>query len=179
MIMSNYNQLDPDMFNSSDCKHPELSILSCLRSKMCLRKEILLIQANTVKYWIGHSRSRDQTPYNSACDVLIRGLINLIPESDMFQANAAFRESARKKRCLTQHSSFLSLQKQPLPSSSIRPTQQLQSVLLHFHFELLPAECGPSQRPFQPYLCGGRFFRHEQDALVPPANFLLMITRLL
>lgn len=97
MIMSNYNQLDPDMFNSSDCKHPELSILSCLRSKMCLRKEILLIQANTVKYWIGHSRSRDQTPYNSACDVLIRGLINVIPESDMFQANAAFRESQERR----------------------------------------------------------------------------------
>ena len=31
-------------------------------------------------------------PYNSACDVLMRGLLEVIPESDMFRANAAFRE---------------------------------------------------------------------------------------
>ncbi|PON68216.1 hypothetical protein PanWU01x14_097760 [Parasponia andersonii] len=31
-------------------------------------------------------------PYNSACDVLMRGLMEVLPESDMFRANAAFRE---------------------------------------------------------------------------------------
>ncbi|KAL5543107.1 hypothetical protein UlMin_010817 [Ulmus minor] len=31
-------------------------------------------------------------PSNSACDVLMRGLKKVIPESDMFRANAAFRE---------------------------------------------------------------------------------------
>ncbi|GLT87132.1 hypothetical protein SLE2022_052310 [Rubroshorea leprosula] len=62
-------------------------------SKQLSRTGLVIVEAIRQIYrHCPESRILVCAPINSTCDVLIRGLKRDIPESDMFQANAAFRE---------------------------------------------------------------------------------------
>ncbi|GLT30931.1 hypothetical protein SLA2020_057040 [Shorea laevis] len=62
-------------------------------SKQLSRTGLVIVEAILQIYrHCPESRVLVCAPINSTCDVLIRGLKRDIPESDMFQANAAFRE---------------------------------------------------------------------------------------
>lgn len=183
MKMSSHKQLDPDMSSAvrqilSIRGYPPYLVSGprCVCEKKTSShkpkpsKTGLVIQEAVIQIHktMPTSRILICAPYNSACDVLMRGLIKAIPKSDMFRVNATFREKEEVPGDILPSCLYI---KDCFSCPSYEELSSFRVIFSTFITSFRLRNAGLSTGHFSHIFMVDASFATEPDSMVPLSNF--------